>query len=76
MSVPETAAALRKDIIEVINQVGDTRAVLVALADVAALVIQQKFEPKHHVETVEWFASLVKDQIKSEWESSRTSPHV
>lgn len=76
MSVPETAAALRKDIIEVINQVGDTRAVLVALADVAALVIQQRFEPKHHVETVEWLASLVKDQIKSEWESSRTSPRV
>jgi hypothetical protein len=49
MSVLE-AAALRKDIIEVVNQVGETRPVLVALADVLALVIQQRFEPKHHVD--------------------------
>jgi hypothetical protein len=72
----ETAAALRKDIIDLINQIGDTRAVLVALSDVAALVVQQRFEPKHHIETVEWFASLVKDQIKSEWQSAPSSPHV
>jgi hypothetical protein len=72
----DEANALSKAIIDLLNRGTATREALVALADAAALVIRQRFEPKHHVETVEWFASLVKDQIKSEWQSGRTSPHV
>jgi hypothetical protein len=65
MSVLEEAAALSKGIIDLINRDTSTRAALVGLADAAGLVIKQRFEPKHHDETVEYLASLVKSRISA-----------
>jgi hypothetical protein len=67
----EAANALSKDIIVLIssarrssNRDTSTRAVFVALADVAAFVIKEWYKPEYRDEAVEWLASLVKSQIR------------
>jgi hypothetical protein len=64
MGAEDDANALSKDIIDLLNRGTATREKLVALAIAAGLVIKQWYKPIDRDEAVQWFAWLVKEQIR------------